>query len=113
MNQRSKHLVLLALSDGNKNSIEIQNLANSTKLPYSEPENALSLTNSECPVSPSNLEDPTTTTPEQDDTTFENPGLDLVQDRFHPVAPVAVLPVAPVVVPVILLQKTIIRIMRV
>ncbi|KAF9420486.1 hypothetical protein HW555_003236, partial [Spodoptera exigua] len=51
--------------NGNKPSIEVQNLANSTKT-----RNA----NSECLVSPSNLEDPTTTTPEQDDTTFENPG---------------------------------------
>ncbi|CAG9584337.1 unnamed protein product [Danaus chrysippus] len=74
MNQRSKHLVLLALSKQNQNSIEVQNLTNSTKLPYSQTGNALSLTNSECPVSPSNLEDPTTTTPEQGDTTFNKPG---------------------------------------
>ncbi|CAG4992705.1 unnamed protein product [Parnassius apollo] len=72
MNQRSKNLVLLALSNGNQNSVEVQNLANSTRMPCSE--HILSHhTNSEKQVTPANLDDLTTTTPEQNDTTLENP----------------------------------------
>ncbi|CAG4956054.1 unnamed protein product [Parnassius apollo] len=72
MNQRSKNLVLLPLSNGNQNSVEVQNLANSTRMPCSE--HTLSHhTNSEKQVTPANLDDLTTTTPEQNDTTLGNP----------------------------------------
>lgn len=61
-------------SNDSENS-KVQNVSNYTRMQDSEQKNILSYnTNSENQLSPSNLEDPTSTTPEQDDTTLENPG---------------------------------------